>query len=668
MQNHDGVLSIGGTSLRVFRFNTVVVGSGAAGLGAADSLWKLGQKSVAILTEGLKMGTSRNTGSDKQTYYKMSTCGDQEDSVRRMASTLFSGGAMDGDIALAEAAESVHCFFRLVGLGVPFPHNAYGEYVGYKTDHDPCKRGTSAGPLTSKFMTECLIKEIERDGPPVFERMQAIEILTTGTGKDKKAAGVLALDLDQLDSPNQRFVVFACKNVVYATGGEAGMYETSVYPPSQTGSTGIAFRAGVRGKNLTESQYGLASIKFRWNLSGTYQQVLPRYVSTDKDGNDPREFLDEHFDSPAKLLNAIFLKGYQWPFDPRKVENQGSSLIDILVFHEMVNKGRRVFLDYLRNPSCAETGGMMDFGKVEGEAREYLENSRALLPTPLERLQLMNPAAIELYKSNGIDLSSELLEIAVCAQHNNGGLAGDKWWQSNISGIFPVGEVNGSHGVYRPGGSALNSGQVGGMRASQFIASQGQGDAPSIDELSNNCNAALAKTLAYADNAIAGKGETIDIEKEIRSIRQRMTACGAHIRSADTVAAALAEAETQLRTLSSNVGIASASQLPALYKALDFAVCQYVYLYAIKDYIATGGGSRGSYLVQDKEGIRPAASLPDMFRFRLDDGKRTDQVQEIVYDNATCTAEWRAVRPLPELDDWFENVWREYRTGEIFQK
>ena len=40
----------------------------------------------------------------------------------------------------------------------------------------------------------------------------------------------------------------------------------------------------------------------------------------------------------------------------------------------------------------------------------------------------------------------------------------------NIRHLFPVGEVNGSHGVYRPGGSALNAGQVGGLRAAEYIA------------------------------------------------------------------------------------------------------------------------------------------------------------------------------------------------------
>ena len=105
-------------------------------------------------------------------------------------------------------------------------------------------------------------------------------------------------------------------------------------------------------------------------------------------------------------------------------------------------------------------GGNVSFRYLAGEAREYLENSRALLDTPYERLKHMNPSAIEVYSSHHIDLSGEYLEIAVCAQHNNGGIGGNQWWESNIRHLFAVGEVNGSHGIYRPGGSALNAGQV----------------------------------------------------------------------------------------------------------------------------------------------------------------------------------------------------------------
>ena len=68
------------------------------------------------------------------------------------------------------------------------------------------------------------------------------------------------------------------------------MYQSSVYPVSQTGGMGVVLEAGAVAKNLTESQFGIASVKFRWNLSGTFQQCIPRYVSLDDKGEDEREF------------------------------------------------------------------------------------------------------------------------------------------------------------------------------------------------------------------------------------------------------------------------------------------------------------------------------------------------------------------------------------------
>ncbi len=82
----------------------------------------------------------------------------------------------------------------------------------------------------------------------------------------------------------------------------------------------------------------------------------------------------------------------------------------------------------------------------------------------------MNQPAVDFYMDKGVDLSREMLEVAVCTQHNNGGLATDAWWQTAVEGFFAAGEVCGSHGVYRPGGSALNAGQVGSSRAATYIA------------------------------------------------------------------------------------------------------------------------------------------------------------------------------------------------------
>src|SRR5690606_30006119 len=456
---------LAGHDIPVVVANTVVVGTGSAGYCAADRLWEFGQTDVVMVADKINAGSSRNAGSDKQTYYKLTLSGGDGDSVHEMAQTLFSGGAMDGDNALAEAALSARGFLRLCDLGVPFPQNRYGEFIGYKTDHDPRRRATSVGPYTSRSMVAQLEKKVARNGTPVYDECRVVDLIR---GADGQIAGLLVFRTDvKPGSGRSPYLLFRCTNAGYATGGPAGIYATRVFPNGQWGASGAAYRAGVHGKNLTEWQFGLASIKPRWNVSGTYMQVIPRFVSTDADGNDEREFLTEVIEDYGRLMTLVFLKGYQWPFDIRKARD-GSSLIDLLVYRETVLRGRRVFLDFRSNP-VQET---FDPSALAPEAYEYLERAGVLFGTPIERLRRMNEPAYQFYlgKNPYVDLEKEMLEVDVCAQHNNGGLLVDAWWQSNVPGFFPVGEAGGAHGVYRPGGAALNSGQVGATRAARYVS------------------------------------------------------------------------------------------------------------------------------------------------------------------------------------------------------
>ncbi len=651
-------ITIDGKEYSYYIVQTVVVGSGAAGLNAAASLYKNGQKDVAIVTEGLMMGTSRNTGSDKQTYYKLTTCSGEPDSVRQMASTLYNGGAVDGDLALVEAALSLKCFFHLVDIGVPFPHNSAGEYVGYKTDHDPFRRGTSAGPLTSKYMTESLWDEVCVYDIPLLDGYQVVDLLVEDDS-ERRVRGLIALN-KKAEALSEKIVIISAENIIYATGGEAGMYSTSVYPVSQSGGMGLAIRAGAKTKNLTESQYGIASIKFRWNLSGTYQQVIPRYISTASDGSDEKEFLDEYFDCPNTMLHAIFLKGYQWPFDPRKIINYGSSLIDILVYNEIEKKGRRVFLDYTKNPAVSEKNGVFQHSLLNKEAYEYLEKSGGLKDTPIKRLETMNPAAIELYRHNGIDLYTELLEIAVCAQHCNGGLSGNMWWESNIKHFFPVGEVNGTHGVYRPGGSALNSGQVGGMRAANYIANC-YTEAPLQDEkFINMFKEQIQNFVSLTENISSSSGVTINIKEEREELGKRMSRYGAHIRSKEGIQIALSENKSQLERVKKGK-VRSHADLHAYFKLMDLLTSQMTYFIAIDDYITNGEGSRGSFLVCDANGEKPLDILDDSFKYIKGAVESSKKIQEITYLKDKVLIEWRSSRKIPDDDCWFEAVWKKYR-------
>ena len=579
-------------------FDTIIIGTGCAGYNAADWLFDLDHKNIAILTEDVTMGTSRNTGSDKQTYYKLSLASDGGDSVREMAETLFAGEAMHGDTALIEAACSVKSFMKLALLGVPFPTNEYGEYVGYKTDHDPRQRATSCGPLTSKLMTEALERSVKNKNIPIIDNKQVVKLLT----EDNHVTGLVALD-----TADFTYHTFLCDNIILATGGPAGLYAHSVYPESQTGATGLALEAGAYAQNLCEWQYGLASTKFRWNVSGTYQQVLPRYISVDTNG-DEHEFLPD--------LDMVFLKGYQWPFDVRKLD--GSSSVDMLV-HQEICQDRRVYMDFRRNPSG------LDFNKLSDETRQYLNNSGALFGTPIERLAKMNKAAIELYKNNGIDLWKEPLEVAVCAQHCNGGIAVDANWESSVKGLYAVGEAAGTHGVYRPGGSALNAGQVGSMRAAEHIAYKQ--------------NLLIkASSINWTPPAVLSSVSNVD-EQWLR-VRQDMSHYAGFIRNIGKMKEILSDTVTLKKRFWQEITVFEKSELPYLYKSYDLLVTRISTLSAMV-FSAEHIGSRGSGYVEES----------DFF---------AENHAENVIVTQGSVSRLEPVRPIPEGGGWFETVWREF--------
>lgn len=642
-------------ALRVVCTHTLVIGSGAAGLNAACQCRQRGIDDVLVVSEGLEKGTSINTGSDKQTYYKMALCGEDADAPRLMAENYFGGGSMHGDLALVEAAVSPRAFLNLVNLGVPFPQDAYGQFIGYKTDHDPRQRATSIGPYTSREMCRALIRQVRLLNIPVLEGMDVVALLCVGENGERRAAGALALDTEG------NMTALRAENVVFAVGGPGGLYKTSVYPEVHTGAIGLALLAGARAQSLPESQYGLASIKFRWNVSGTYMQVVPRFISTDADGvSHPTEFLRDGFDSAGEMNSNVFLKGYQWPFDSRKIAG-GSSLIDILVYIETVLKGRRVFLDFRENPAD------FSFDALRSEARDYLTKSDALLESPIARLRKMNPGAIALYADHGIDITREPLEIAVCAQHNNGGLAANAWWESeNIRHLFPVGEVNGSHGAYRPGGSALNSGQVAGIRAAEFIAARYRQSTLAPETFDR---AALAEADHLEHWLERGHGAPHSWREERDAFQERMSRAGAHIRSATELASAVTDAMTQWQRIT-NQGCRGDSRDDRREVLRNRHLCfaHAVYLQAIRQAVADGLGSRGSAMVLQADGELAAhEKLGDAWRFQPENTAFRERVlvTEATPDG-TAQNRWIPRRPIPDSDLWFETAWASYREGRIF--
>ncbi|MFZ2145769.1 MAG: FAD-binding protein, partial [Sedimentisphaerales bacterium] len=460
------------------------------------------------------------------------------------------------------------------------------------------------------------------------------------------------------------------------------------------------------GANLTESQFGLASIKFRWNVSGTYMQAIPRIFSTDapafsceskSGGKDKKEFLTGFFPSMSKMATNIFLKGYQWPFDPQRIEpsNAGSvgnppsagqsSLIDILVFNE-TQKGRRVYMDFLHNPIGSDSMDEFDIDDLEPEAKEYLEKAGALQKTPIERLAYMNTPAIEIYKENGIDLYSEPLEIAVCAQHNNGGFAVNKWWESNIPQTFVIGEMAGTHGVKRPGGSALNAGQTGGLRAAEYIANvygcelpdypdplprlaSGDAGASKQSEIDRQLSDIVAGFERYASSS---DFEPEDVLDEVRS---RMTASGGHIRELNDAQKALKDALKLYKGIKQKgFNSKSAEAFITAIRAEHLALASVAYLKAVVELLKQGSGSRGSHLVLSEDGIEIHPDVIDKatnkpLKFKPENESLRSSILQIEYDESSPDLfRYRNIklRPAPTERKAFEPAWMDYREGKIY--
>ncbi len=558
------VVTVDGVDYPLWQTDALVVGSGAAGLRAAVEL-KRRQQNVLIATAGLYMGTSACSGSDKQTLFTAATAGNG-DNFTKLAEALASGGAMDHDTAYVEAVGSLHTLGGLQYLGLELPEDRYGAILRYQTDHDEAGRATSCGPRTSRLMVKVLLEEVQRLAIPVLTSATVIKLLhqRDENGEDRVAGAILA------------------------TGHRA-------HNP-----WGLALEEGLTLTNLTESQFGIGTPRstFPWNLSGTYVQVIPYIYSVDAEGNE-YNFLADYYRTTQELASNIFRKGYQWPFHATRVMDFGSSLLDMAVAQEQQH-GRRVFMDFNRNPEAVPGDLPFTLDRLDDDVRAYLENNDALAASPIERLQRMNPLSISLYKMHGYDLTAQPLQFAMNNQHMNGGIEVDIWGQTSLPGCFAVGEVAGTHGVTRPGGAALNAGQVIAVRLARFIGCTQkrsvEGDVAQLVASSLNIVREVIAQALVNENGMA----LVTVKEKIQA---RMSDYAGFICHADKVRHATRDALLLSEFVQQHgLTINHAGEIAELFMWRHMALTSAAVLTQLTHYIDAGGGSRGARMVIDPQG------------------------------------------------------------------
>jgi succinate dehydrogenase/fumarate reductase flavoprotein subunit len=549
-------------------------------------------------------------------------------------------------------------------LGLPLPQDHLGGTLRYQTDHDEVGRATSCGPRTSRLMVKVLAEEALRLGVPIYNQTTVLRLLTEG---DRLHGALCIRSRDRSEANPLGLAVVLAPRAVLAGGGPGELYRDSVYPNGCFGVLGLAAEAGLDLVNLTESQFGIGTRRegFPWNLSGTYVQALPHVFSVDADGQE-HHFLAGYYRTTQELASNIFRKGYQWPFHATRMLDFGSSLVDLAIARESA-AGRRVFMDFNRNPLAVPGDLPFSLDRLDADVRAYLGSAGASQAQPIDRLRHMNPLSIELYRRYKIDIAQEPLEFAVNNQHMNGGIAVDIWGRSSHPAIYAVGEAAGTHGVTRPGGAALNAGQVFGTRAAEHVAARGKADTgkdvPSLQ---------IAQAVA-AVRSVLNPGSPLSVRQIRDAVQARMSDAAGTLCDAEAVRSALTEARALNAAIrAQGIAYGRPSEAGRAVQWQQMALASEAVLTALDRYISGGGGSRGARAILDPDGeglpLSAHGPLEDV-RFRRERPEDRDrQIVVRLRDGAFTLAE----RPNRTMDQsgrpFFERDWPTWLTGAIYDR
>ena len=651
-----------GFSIPVHRSEALVLGSGAAGLRAAVEM-KRRDLDVVVVTQSAFGGTSACSGSDKQTLHTANGAG-QGDDFAAMADALGAGGAMDEDTAYIEAVGSPRALSSLQFMGLPIPQDRLGGALRYQTDHDevgPCDE------LRPPYVAAHGAGAGERGDPAERADLQSYDRRPAPgrTGRAARLRGALAMSVKRRSEDNPLgLAVFSSESVVIATGGPGELYRDSVYPRHCFGSLALAMEAGLEAVNLTESQFGIGTSRdgFPWNLSGTYVQAMPYIFSRDPRGNE-RNFLADYYRTTQELASNVFRKGYQWPFHSTRMLSFGSSLVDLAIVKE-TRAGRKVFMDFNRNPLAVPGDAEFTLDRLDPDVRAYLRerwsaDGKAARPASQDEPALHRALQALQIRHHARSARIRRLKSAHERRPRRRRLGRD---QPRRLLRRRRGGRNARRDPARRGGAQRRPGLRHALRRARGRpprrARYERPRARLIDE-------AVARTLDVlkADSALTVKA----IRKDVQD---RMSDHAGVLCNAADVKQALAAARELNETIRQQ-GIAY-SGAPEALKALQWrqtALLSEAVLTALAFYIGRGGGSRGARAICAPDGDRvPEARIGVLEDVRFVSERAEDRAEQIHvrFDSERFVCEARPIRRRDREDKpFFERDWPDFLTGAI---
>jgi succinate dehydrogenase/fumarate reductase flavoprotein subunit len=415
--------------------DVLIIGGGSAGLRAAIEAHDTGSQVLIV---------SKNRRGDPHTVLArgginaaLGTMDPQDNWMIHTADTLreglFIGDYDKAEVLCKSAPDAVT---ELVNWGARFHREPDGRLTQRFFGAHTYRRTCFFGDWTGKEIIRVLMKQVRLrkikfvDNIYITKLLKSTNIEKTQGAKEKgkekeEILGAMGIDLKRKD-----IIIFKAKCVILATGGYTRVYPVSSSRIFENYGDGIAlaYEAGVDLVDMEMVQFHPTGMVWPKKALGTLATEAIRGEG-------------------GILLNSKgerFMKNYY----PQRMELGPRDVVARSIYNEIVSgrgtKHGGVWLDVTHLPKA-----------------KILER----LPTMYDQFK----------RIAGVDISKEKMEVAPTAHYSMGGVKVDSKCQTNVKGLFAIGEVAGQvHGANRLGGNSLLGtvvfGKIAGREAATKVA------------------------------------------------------------------------------------------------------------------------------------------------------------------------------------------------------
>jgi len=384
-----------------FTTDVLVIGTGGAGLRAAIELDQRGQQ---VLLLGKRPKADAHTVLAAGGINAALGTLDPADTWQTHAADTLKEGRYLGDPTAVEllCREAPGAIEELVRYGVPFARETDGRLSQRYFGAHRYRRTCFVGDYTGQAIIEALVREVDRRGLPIMERIYISDLLTA----HGRVNGALGFSLE-----TGQEVIIQAGAVILAAGGHIHIYRRSSSRRRENTGDGmaLAFSVGAALADMELVQFHPSGMVWPNELEGTLVTEAVR-----GEGGQLRNKRGERF---------------MTRYDAERMELSTRDRVALANYTEII-EGRG-----------SEHGGV------------WLDVSHLPAEVIHERL----PRMYAQFAAVGIDITREPMEIAPTAHYSMGGVrVTPETHATEVAGLFAAGEVAaGVHGANRLGGNSL---------------------------------------------------------------------------------------------------------------------------------------------------------------------------------------------------------------------